>query len=63
MYKCEDCGSVFDEPEHVPYCKEDYNGVADMFGRQTWGTYEACPYCGSEEINSYCEEDDDEFDA
>ena len=61
MYRCADCGSMFDEPESVSYCKEDYNGVSDIFSRRTWGTYDACPYCGSEEIDSYWEEDDDEI--
>ena len=61
MWRCDDCGSTFDEPESVSYCKEEYNGVADLFGHQTWGTYDACPYCGGEDIHSYAE-DDDEFD-
>ena len=58
MYRCEDCGSFFDEPEQVRYCKDEYNGTCDLFGNWQYGYYDACPYCGSEEINSYCEEDE-----
>ena len=60
MYKCDDCGSTFDEPEIVSYCKEEYNGVADLFGHQTWGTYDACPDCGSEDFERFTEDDDEE---
>lgn len=60
MYKCEMCGSLFSEPELVRYNKDEYNGVADLFGNWQYGHYEACPECGSEEFNSYCEEADDD---
>ena len=57
MWRCEDCGAVFEDPKLISYCKEDYNGVADLFGHQTWGTYDACPDCESEDIEriSYCD--------
>jgi hypothetical protein len=63
-YKCESCGSIFDEPESISYCKEEENGVADLFGRQTWASYDACPNCREPvtEYDIYYEEDDiDEF--
>ena len=59
MYKCEDCGSVFDEPESVRYCYEEEYGVTSLFGDRHYGYYDACPFCGSEEIHSYQEEDDE----
>lgn len=59
MYKCEMCGSLFCEPKAVRYSCEDYAGVGSMFADRHYSYYEACPYCGSEEINSYWEEDDE----
>ena len=59
MYRCEDCGSVFDEPESIRYNMDEYNGVSDLFGNWQYGYYDACPYCGSEDINSYWEEEDE----
>ena len=58
MYKCELCGSMFSEPDSIRYCKDEYNGTSDLFGNWQYGHYDACPYCGSEEIHSYCEEDE-----
>lgn len=60
MYVCELCGSVFSDPERVKYCYEDYNGVSSMFPNSNYGYYDVCPYCGSEEIDNYFEEEDDE---
>lgn len=58
MCFCENCGAVNDEPDHVSYCKEDYNGVADQFGYSTYGTYASCPDCGSEEVKIiHCDDD------
>ena len=59
MYKCDDCGSVFNEPDSVRYCYEEECGVTSLFGDRHYGYYDACPYCGSEEINSYYEEDEE----
>ena len=61
MWRCEDCGSLFDEPESVRYNIDEYNGVSDLFGDSRYGYYDACPYCGSEEITSYWEEEIDDF--
>lgn len=60
MYRCIDCGEVFDEPESVRYNKDDYNGTADLFGNWQWGTYDACPNCGSEDIEETFEEEEEE---
>lgn len=62
MWKCELCGSIFSEPDSVEYCYEDYCGVASMFEDRHYGYYDVCPYCGAEEIHSYWEEEDDEFE-
>ena len=58
MYKCRHCGSYFSTPESVKYCLEEYNGVSSLFGNRTYGYYDVCPECGSEDIASYCEDED-----
>lgn len=60
MFVCEMCGSVFSEPDSATYCYEEYYGVGSMFPNKNYGHYDICPYCGSEEIDSYYEENDDE---
>lgn len=59
MWKCEMCGSVFSEPDSIEYCPEDYYGVSSMFPNRNTAYYDACPECGSEEIHSYCEDEDE----
>lgn len=59
-YKCIDCGEIFDTPDYESYCFEDYNGVSSLFPDRHYGHYEVCPYCGSEEIRCYY--DDEEGD-
>ena len=56
------CGSYFSEPDAIRYCYEEYNGVSSLFSDRHYGYYQACPYCGSEEINSYCEDEDKEYE-
>lgn len=58
MWVCEECGARFDEPDSIRYNIDDYNGVSDLFGNWQYGHYDACPYCGSEEINSYSEDEE-----
>ena len=58
MYICEMCDSRFSEPKSVKYCLEDYNGVGSMFPDKHYGYYDACPYCGSEDIRSYSEDEE-----
>ena len=60
MWICERCGEIFDEPESVKYCYEDYNGVSSMFKDRHYGYYSTCPECGSEYIERYHEESEDE---
>ena len=61
MWKCEMCGSIFSEPDSIRYCYEDYYGVSSMFPNRNYGYYDACPYCGSEEIDSFYESEDEEW--
>lgn len=59
-YQCERCGEIFDDPEYVTFCYEDEYGVSSMFPNRTYGEYAVCPNCGSEEIEEYCEPDEDD---
>lgn len=66
MYKCSLCGSLFSEPDVVQErgCHESDCGVFSMFPDHHYYTrdIEVCPDCGSEDFDSYWEEDDDEFE-
>jgi len=46
MYKCPECGKVFDEPEYETVCFEELYGVGSMFGDRHYGTFANCPHCG-----------------
>lgn len=60
MYKCQDCGAVFDEPREENTTFEWYYGVADLFGGSHPVTIYHCPDCDSENIGEYEEEDEEE---
>ncbi len=47
MYKCPECGEIFDEPDYVEICMEDYNGVSSLFPNRNYKTFPECPKCGS----------------
>lgn len=53
MYRCEHCGAIFDTPGSKSYCLEDYNGVGSLFGNRTYGNYDVCPECESENFDPY----------
>lgn len=61
MWTCERCGARFEEPDSVQYCKEDYNGVSDIFSRRTWASYNVCPECGSEDIEHHYDDEEEEY--
>ena len=62
MLICQDCGETFDEDEVVyeRVCWEDYYGVGSSFQNKNYGSMATCPYCGSDELEDYYEEDEDE---
>ena len=65
MYRCWNCGWKFEEPEHETISHEDYCGVGSMFPRASHHYFplHTCPSCGSEEIEEYSdEEDEDDID-
>lgn len=65
MYKCMCCGEVFEESEVSvkEICYEDYYGVADLFHSRNYVSMYCCPYCESEIIEYYTEDEEDEKEA
>ena len=64
MYKCPECGEIFEEPNYGGICYEEFYGVGSMFMDRHYGTITECPYC-NEAINTdddvyYEEEEGDE---
>ena len=68
MYRCPECGVIFEEPVYEEVCLEDYNGVGSMFPRASrhYATFASCPKCGDAidiEYDIYDEEEEvDEFE-
>ena len=55
MYKCPECGAIF----------EELYGVGSMFPDRHYGTFANCPHCGGSidiEYDTWDEEYDDEND-
>ena len=65
MYKCPECGAIFEEPEYETVCFEELYGVGSMFSDRHYGTFANCPRCGGAidiEYDTWDEEYDDEND-
>ena len=65
MYKCPECGAIFEEPEYETVCFEEIYGVGSMFPDRHYGTFANCPRCGGSidiEYDTWDEEYDDEND-
>ena len=60
MYKCMNCGRIFEKPDYEQICMEDLYGVGGMFPNRTYKTIAYCGHCGSSEIDYYYEEDEDD---
>lgn len=54
-YKCGSCGAVFDDP-YIYEIDEDMNGEGAWY---TWTIFK-CPYCYSDAVWEYEEEDEDD---
>ena len=62
MYKCPECGAIFEEPEYETVCFEELYGVGSMFTDRHYGTFANCPHCGGSidiEYDTYDEEYED----
>lgn len=53
MFKCFDCGAVFDEPETY----EEHHPYGMTYAVEKWAI---CPACRSANIDEYREEEDEE---
>lgn len=65
MYRCPECGAIFEEPEYETVCFEELYGVGSMFTDRHYGTFASCPRCGEAidiEYDTWDEECDDEND-
>ena len=65
MYKCPECGAVFEEPVYETVCFEEIYGVGSMFSDRHYGTYTNCPECGSAidiEYDTYDEDEEEDED-
>ena len=60
MFRCYNCKEEFDDPEVVHTTYEDYYGVSSEFGSSTSCYLNTCRYCGSEEVEEFEQEDEDE---
>lgn len=66
MYKCPECGAIFEEPNYTETYWETECGVSSWFDSRTTVTFADCPECGSPidtEYDAYDEEEDDDLDA
>lgn len=50
LFRCNNCGCVFDEPSEIRTTYEAYNGVAGLFPNSTPLVYEVCPSCHDEDF-------------
>lgn len=62
MLICNKCGQVLseDELEYERVCWEEYYGVGSMFPNKNYGDIAICPVCGSDDLEKYYEDDEDD---
>lgn len=51
MYRCNDCGELFDTPRIYETTYESFYGVSDEFPSSTYLKLELCPNCGCDDID------------
>ena len=59
MYRCQNCGSRFDEPNFIEYYAENFYGVGSWFDSKNTIIVRECPRCGSDDIEEICDEYDE----
>ncbi len=57
-YKCNNCGSTFQEPSIKQTTYESYYGVSDLFPNSTPFLLSVCPHCGDDDIEEIYEDDE-----
>lgn len=57
MYKCEECGTIFEEPIWRRICFEEEYGVSNLFESRTYISVQVCPYCKETNIIEIDEEE------
>jgi predicted nucleic acid-binding Zn-ribbon protein len=60
MYKCNNCGRVFESPVLEKTTYESYYGVSSMFAYGSPLIIEKCPKCDSEDFRYYNEEEEED---
>ena len=60
MFRCLDCGEIFEETDEIRTTYEAYYGVASDFHHHTPMMLEVCPNCHSDNIEDFFEEDDED---
>jgi hypothetical protein len=60
LYRCNDCGEVFDHDEMIVWEQREYRG--ECWGRDCYETmtYTSCPYCNGDDFERYFEDDEEE---
>lgn len=56
MYKCHECGCIFDEDD----AGERRESVGEFWGSPSYQSIMVCPECDSDEIDETDEEDEEE---
>ena len=56
MLKCYECGCIFDEDE----ADERSECVGEFWGSPAYQSFMVCPECGSDEIDDYEEENEED---
>ena len=60
MWRCRDCGAVFEEPDYEEVCCERECGVRSLFSDRHYTTFSVCPVCGEYDIREMDDEEEDE---
>ena len=63
MYKCPECGEIFEEPDYETVCMEELYGVGGLFGDRHYKTFASCPECGETIDDQYDVWDEEEEDG